>query len=40
MREANHETGSSKKWTFRHRDWAMIYAQLMIYFGERMGERT
>jgi excinuclease ABC subunit C len=29
-----------KKWTFRHRDWAMIYSQLMIYFGDRIGERA
>jgi len=28
---------ASKKWTFRQRDWAMIYSQLMIHFGDRMG---
>ncbi|MBN2251090.1 MAG: transposase, partial [Candidatus Altiarchaeota archaeon] len=27
---------ASKKWTFRQRDWAMIYSQLMIFFGDRM----
>jgi putative transposase len=27
-----------EKWTFRHRGWAMIYSQLMIYFGERLAE--
>jgi putative transposase len=32
--------GASRKWIFRHRDWAMIYSQLMIYFGERLTERT
>ena len=31
---------AARKWTFRHRDWAMIYSQLMIYFGDRMGERA
>ena len=31
---------AAKKWTFRHRDWAMIYSQLMIYFGDRLGERA
>ncbi len=31
---------AANKWTFRHRDWAMIYSQLMIYFGDRMGERA
>jgi transposase-like protein len=30
----------AKKWTLRHRDWAMIYSQLMIYFGDRLGERA
>jgi putative transposase len=30
---------AAKKWTFRHRDWAMIYSQLMIYFGDRLGGR-
>ena len=30
---------AAKKWTFRHRDWAMIYSQLMIFFGDRLGER-
>ena len=32
--------GASRKWIFRHRDWAMIYSQLMIYFGDRLTERT
>ena len=27
---------ASKKCTFRQRDWAMIYSQLMIFFGDRM----
>jgi putative transposase len=31
---------ASKKWIFRHREWAVIYSQLMIYFGERLGERA
>jgi transposase-like protein len=31
---------AAKKWTLRHRDWAMIYSQLMIYFGDRLGERA
>ena len=31
---------AAKKWTFRRRDWAMIYSQLMIYFGGRLGEST
>jgi transposase-like protein len=31
---------ASKKWIFRHREWAVIYSQLMIYFGERLGERV
>jgi putative transposase len=31
---------AAKKWTLRHRDWAMIYSQLMIYFADRMGERA
>jgi len=31
---------AAKKWTFRRRDWAMIYSQLMIYFGDRLGERA
>ncbi|MCX6570757.1 MAG: hypothetical protein NT006_04955 [Candidatus Aminicenantes bacterium] len=31
---------AAKKWTFRHRDWAMIYCQLIIYFGDRLGERA
>ena len=31
---------AAKKWTFRHRDWAMICSQLMIYFGDRLGERA
>jgi len=31
---------ASKKWTFRQRDWAMIYFQLMIFFGDRLGARV
>jgi transposase-like protein len=31
---------ASKKWTFRQRDWAMIYSQLMIFFGDRLGTRV
>ncbi len=31
---------ASKKWTFRHRDWAMIYSQLMIFFGDRLGKQV
>jgi putative transposase len=26
------------KWTMRHRDWAMIYSQLMIFFEDRLGK--
>lgn len=31
---------ASRKWTFRQRDWAMIYSQLMIFFGDRLGARV
>jgi len=31
---------ASKKWIFRHREWAVIYSRLMIYFGERLAERA
>jgi len=31
---------AAKKWTSRHRDWVMICSQLMIYFGDRLGERV
>jgi len=31
---------ASRKWIFRHREWAVIYSQLMIYIGERLAERT
>lgn len=31
---------AAKKWTLRQRDWAMIYSQLIIYFGDRLGERA
>lgn len=31
---------ASKKWTFRRRDWAMIYSQLVIFFGDRLGKQT
>ncbi len=27
---------TSRKWTMRHRDWAMIYSQLMIFFEDRL----
>jgi putative transposase len=29
---------AAKKWTMRHRDWAMIYSQLMIFFEDRLGK--
>ena len=28
----------TKKWTGRRQDWSMIYAQMAIYFAERMHE--
>ncbi len=28
----------SEKWTMRHRDWAMIYSQLMILFEDCLGK--
>jgi len=31
---------ASRKWTMRHREWAVIYSQLMIYFGDRLAERV
>jgi putative transposase len=31
---------ASKKWIFRHRQWAVIYSQLMIYFGDRLAVRA
>jgi transposase-like protein len=31
---------ASKKWTFRRRDWAMIYSQLVIFFGVRLGKQV
>jgi hypothetical protein len=31
---------ASKKWIFRHQEWAVIYSQLMIYFGERLAEQV
>jgi putative transposase len=31
---------ASRKWTMRHREWAVIYSQLMIYFGDRLAERA
>lgn len=30
--------GASRKWTMRHRDWAMIYSQLMIFFEDRVSK--
>jgi transposase-like protein len=29
---------AAKKWTMRHRDWAMIYSQLMIFFEDRVAK--
>lgn len=29
---------TSRKWTMRHRDWAMIYSQLMIFFEDRVAK--
>jgi hypothetical protein len=29
---------AAKKWTFHHRDRAMIYSLLIIYFGDHLGE--
>jgi len=29
---------TSRKWTMRHRDWAMIYSQLMIFFKDRLAK--
>jgi putative transposase len=31
---------ASKKWTFRRRDWAMIFSQLVIFFGDRLGKQA
>ncbi len=31
---------TTKKWAFRQGEWAMIYFPLMIYFRDRLGERT
>jgi len=28
--------GAARKWTMRHRNWAMIYSQLMIFFEDRL----
>ena len=28
----------TKKWTGRRQDWSAIYAQLLIFFGERIPE--
>jgi putative transposase len=30
--------GASRKWTMRHRDWSMIYSQLMIFFEDRLAK--
>jgi len=30
--------GASQKWTMRHRDWSMIYSQLMIFFEDRLAK--
>ncbi len=40
IREVNSQPELSKKWIFRHREWAVIYSQLMIYFGERLVEQA
>jgi len=32
--------GASRKWIFRHREWPVIYSQLMIYFGDRLAGRA
>jgi putative transposase len=29
---------ASKKWIMRHRDWAVIYSQLMIIFDDRLAK--
>ncbi len=29
---------AARKWTMRHRDWAMIHSQLMIFFEDRLGK--
>jgi putative transposase len=29
---------AAKKWTMRHRDWPMIYSQLMIFFEDRLAK--
>lgn len=29
---------ASRKWTMRHRDWAMIYSPLMIFFEDRLAK--
>lgn len=31
---------ASKKWTSRRRDWAVIYSQLMIFFGDRLRKQA
>jgi len=28
----------TKKWTGRRQDWSMIYAQLVVFFGDRIPE--
>jgi putative transposase len=30
--------GASRKWTMRHRDWSMIYMQLMIFIEDRLAK--
>jgi len=37
---ATEPDGAAAKWTMRHREWAVIYSQLIIYFGERLAERA
>jgi len=29
---------ASRKWKMRHRDWSMIYSQLMIFFEDRLAK--
>jgi len=32
------EEEAAKKWTMRHRDWAMIYFQPMIFYEDRLAK--
>jgi len=31
---------AARKWTIRHRVWAMIYSQLMIFFEDRVAKHV